>query len=58
MSDNFVLPVERALAYATSVKTGIASMSTLKELKGLQGRARKMGTYLNVITLFVFVINY
>jgi hypothetical protein len=46
MWDNTVPPVEKATACATNVMKEIALMSTLKQLKELLGRARKMGAFL------------
>ena len=52
MWDNTVPPVERATACATNVMQEIASMSTLKKLKELRGRGRKMGAYLKYYCSF------
>ncbi len=52
MWDNIVLPVGKASAFATSVINEIALVNTSKELKELQGRVRKMGTYLSTKSFF------
>jgi hypothetical protein len=52
MWDNIVLSVGKASAFATSVINEIALANTSKELKELQGRVRKMGTYLTTKSFF------
>ncbi len=53
MWDNIVLPVGKASAFATSVINEISLVNTSKELKELQGRVRKMGTYLSTKSFFL-----
>ncbi len=52
MWENTVSPVERATACAANVMQEIASMSTLKKLKELLGRAREMEAYLKCYCSF------
>jgi hypothetical protein len=56
MLGNFAQPVERILACTTSEKTEVALVSTSKKLKGLQGRARKMGPYLGLNSIIFSVL--
>ncbi len=53
MLDNIVIPVERASACATNAMTEIALLSTLKNLKGLPDRTRKIQAYLSLIECVV-----
>ncbi len=50
---NIVIPAERASACATNATTEIALLSTLKKLKGLPDRTRKMQAYLSLIECVV-----